>query len=62
MAIDELNPYVNLNGTAERAIRLYESALGAKVESLMRFGDAQGMPVAEEHSFGVRWMFSCEKK
>jgi PhnB protein len=46
MAIRQLNPYVNFNGTAEQAIRLYESALGAKVENVMRFGDAPGMPIA----------------
>jgi len=47
MAIKQLNPYLNFNGTAEKAIKLYESALGAKVENVMRFGDgAGGMPVA----------------
>jgi PhnB protein len=49
MAIKNLNPYVNFNGTADKAIKLYESALGAKVEGIMRFGDAQGMPVPDEH-------------
>jgi PhnB protein len=50
-AIQQLNPYVCLNGTAEKAIRLYESALGAKVESLQRYGEAGGGcgPVAREH-------------
>ena len=28
MAITKLNPYLNFNGTAEKAIKLYESALG----------------------------------
>lgn len=49
MAIQKLNPYLNFDGTAEKAIRLYETALGAKTEGLMRFGDASGMPVAPEH-------------
>src|SRR5689334_5837369 len=48
MAIKQLNPYLNFDGTGEQAIKLYESALGAKVVgSVMRFGDsAGGMPVA----------------
>jgi PhnB protein len=45
MAITKLNPYLNFNGTAEKAIELYKRALGAKPENVMRFGDAQGMPV-----------------
>jgi PhnB protein len=39
MAIKKLNPYLNFNGTAEKAIKLYESALGARPENIMRFGD-----------------------
>ena len=46
MAIRQLNPYLNFNGTADQAIKLYEGALGAKVENVMRFGDQAGMPVA----------------
>jgi PhnB protein len=47
MAIRQLNPYLNFNGTAEKAIQLYESALGARAENVMRFGDMQGgMPIA----------------
>jgi PhnB protein len=47
MAIKQLNPYLNFNGTADKAIQLYQSALGAKVDSIMRFGDAAGnIPVA----------------
>jgi PhnB protein len=47
MAIKQINPYLNFNGTADKAIQLYQSALGAKVENIMRFGDAAGgMPVA----------------
>jgi len=48
--VKQLNPYVCLNGTVEQAIRLYESALGAKVESLQRYGETPGCgPVAPEH-------------
>jgi PhnB protein len=50
--INELNPYICLNGTVEKAIRLYESAVGAKVESVQRYGEVPGGgcgPVAAEH-------------
>jgi PhnB protein len=49
MAITNLNPYLNFNGTAEKALALYESALGAKIENVTRFGDGKGMDVAPEH-------------
>ena len=42
MAIKQLNPYLNYNGDAAQAVKLYESALGAKVENLSRFGDMPG--------------------
>ncbi len=42
MAIKQLNPYLVFNGTAEKAIKLYESALGARTDGLMRFGEATG--------------------
>lgn len=45
MAIRQLNPYLNFNGTADKAIQLYQRALGAKVQNIMRFGDAVGIPV-----------------
>jgi PhnB protein len=48
MSISKLNPYVMLNGTAEKAIKLYESALGARVEDLQRFGEAPGMTFPPE--------------
>lgn len=51
MAITKLNPYLIFNGTAEKAIKLYENALGAMTENIMRFGDvdAPGMKVSPEH-------------
>ncbi len=49
MAITGVNPYLNFDGTAEQAIALYERALGAKAEMVMRYGDAEGMPVPPEH-------------
>lgn len=49
MAIKQLNPYLNFNGTAGKAIALYESALGAKTESIQRFGDIPGNQPAPEN-------------
>ncbi len=49
MAIKQLNPYLNFDGTADKAIKLYESALGAKAETVQRFGDMPGGDVAPEH-------------
>lgn len=42
MPIKDLNPYLFFDGTAEPAMQLYERALGAKIEDLMRFGDVSG--------------------
>jgi PhnB protein len=42
MAIQGLNPYLILDGTAEKAIRHYERALGAKVEGIMRYSEMPG--------------------
>jgi PhnB protein len=44
MPIKKVNPYVNFNGTAAKAIKLYESALGARVENVMPWADAPGTP------------------
>jgi PhnB protein len=48
MAITKLNPYLNFNGTASKAIAFYERALGARTDHLMRFGDAPGMEGSPE--------------
>jgi PhnB protein len=42
MTIKAATPYLLLNGRAEQAIALYQRALGAKLESLQRFGDVPG--------------------
>ena len=44
MAIKKLNPYLNFPGTAAKAIRLYETALGAKAENVMPWQDMPGQP------------------
>jgi PhnB protein len=49
MPIKQLNPYLNFNGTAEKAMKLYESALGAKAQDVSRYGDAPGMDLPAEH-------------
>ncbi len=47
MTIQAATPYFILNGRAEQAIALYQRALGAKLETLQRFGDVdQGCPAA----------------
>jgi PhnB protein len=35
-----VHPYLNFNGRADEAIEFYKSAVGAKVEMLMRFKEA----------------------
>lgn len=49
MAIRQLNPYLNYNGDAAKAAKLYESALDAKIETLSRFGDMPGSTAPPEH-------------
>lgn len=44
MSIKKLSPYIHFNGTAAKAIELYESALGAKIEAISRYGDVPGSP------------------
>ena len=48
MAIKQINPYLNFNGDAAQAIKLYEQALGGKVEQLSRFGDMPGSTATPE--------------
>ncbi|KYF65792.1 VOC family protein [Sorangium cellulosum] len=50
MSIKSLNPYLLFDGTADKAIKFYESALGAKSDGPpMRFGDIPGDNPAPEH-------------
>ena len=48
MPINKLNPYIQLNGTADKAIELYQRAIGATVVHLMRFGDVPDMNAKPE--------------
>src|SRR5262245_15973497 len=58
MSIRRLNPYIILNGTAGNAIQLYQSALGAKTENMMRYGDVPGMKTIppEQHGWVMHAM------
>ena len=49
MAIRQLNPYLNFGGNAAQAIAFYEKALGAKAETVQKFGDVPSMPAAAEN-------------
>jgi PhnB protein len=52
MSITNLNPYLNFNGEADKAIKLYEKALGARAENVMRWGDmpqGEGGQIKPEH-------------
>jgi PhnB protein len=42
MPITSLNPYIAFNRTAEKAIRFYETALGATTVNIMRWGEMPG--------------------
>jgi len=43
MPIKSLTPSLAFNGTCAQAIALYQRALGATIEQLVRFGDADAM-------------------
>jgi PhnB protein len=47
MAVQNVNPYLNFNGSAAKAIKFYEKALGAKAENVMRFADVPNMSTPE---------------
>ncbi len=40
----KLTPYLNLEGNAREAIQFYEQAIGAKVLTIMTYGDMPDMP------------------
>lgn len=47
--ITRINPYLRMDGKAEQAIKLYQSALGAKIEQMLRFAEMPGPGVPPEH-------------
>jgi PhnB protein len=48
MAIKSLNVYINFNGTAAKAIALYERVLGAQTVKVARAGDVPGTNVPHD--------------
>ncbi|HEY9128191.1 MAG TPA: VOC family protein [Acidobacteriaceae bacterium] len=44
----KVHPYLNYGGNCEEAFRFYEKHLGAKLDRMMRFGDAPGGPLPSE--------------
>ena len=56
MPIKSLTPYLFFNGSANDAIKLYETALGARAENVMHYGAApapDGKPWSEEDKHRV---------
>ncbi|HEU4538811.1 MAG TPA: VOC family protein [Polyangiaceae bacterium] len=51
MTIQTATPYLILNGQAQRAIALYQRALGANPGALQRFGDVDGSCPEARKSF-----------
>jgi PhnB protein len=49
MSIKKLNPFLAFDGTADKAIALYERTLGAKTETVTRMGDIPGNKPAPEN-------------
>jgi PhnB protein len=41
----QLNPYLNFNGNCAAAFKLYEQALGGKIQMIMTFAES---PMAEQ--------------
>jgi PhnB protein len=48
MSAKRCSAYLKFNGQAADAIRLYESALGAEVKAIMRFGDVDAIKTPPE--------------
>jgi len=43
-----INPYLTFKGNCEEAFEFYRSVFGGEFATVMRMGDATGMPVPEE--------------
>ncbi|AKT41303.1 VOC family protein [Chondromyces crocatus] len=59
MSIKNLTPYVFFDGTAEKALQLYERTLGAKTEGLQRYGEAPETSKARTPQNKDRVMHAC---
>ncbi|UJR86228.1 VOC family protein [Sandaracinus amylolyticus] len=53
MTIRQVDPYLSFDGDATAAIALYERALGAEVERIMRYGDVKEFAFAPDHASRV---------
>jgi PhnB protein len=42
-----INPYLTFNGNCEEAFEFYRSVFGGAFATVMRMGEAEGMPVSE---------------
>ena len=42
-----INPYLTFNGNCEEAFEFYKSVFGGAFATVMRMGEAEGMPVSE---------------
>ena len=42
-----INPYLTFNGNCEEAFEFYKSVFGGEFATVMRMGDAEGMPVPD---------------
>jgi PhnB protein len=49
MSITNVNPYLNFNGEAEQAMKLYEKALGARADNVMRWSDMPDAQIPPQH-------------
>jgi PhnB protein len=48
-----LTPYLAFNGNTREVFRFYEQALGAKIQTMMRFADMPKMPAPAEGCDGI---------
>ncbi|AKF10363.1 VOC family protein [Sandaracinus amylolyticus] len=53
MTIQQVDPYLSFDGDAAAAIALYERALGAQVERIMRYGDVKEFASVPGHAARV---------
>jgi PhnB protein len=55
----QVEPYLNFNGSCDKALDFYHQALGAKVEMLMRFKDSPDPAMCPAGTDGEKVMHAC---
>ena len=50
-----ITPYLSFNGTTREAYAFYEQALGAKILTMMRYGDMPKMEGRAKGAMARRW-------